>query len=119
MPHADIKYSPNLRFEPQKVFAAIEDTINAHDSDAGYSKCRSYPAKNSNHTHLLIEVSMLTKPHQNTTLQLPCETPLKQQSKCICSKGAISLYQSPLPMTSTSPMNTKGPQPRPQDNWPV
>ncbi len=34
MPHADIKYSPNLRFEPQKVFAAIEDTINAHDSDA-------------------------------------------------------------------------------------
>lgn len=52
MPHADIKYSPNLRFEPQKVFAAIEDTINAHDSGAGDCKCRSYPAKNSNHTHL-------------------------------------------------------------------
>ena len=65
MPHADIKYSPNLRFEPQKVFAAIEDTINAHDSGAGDCKCRSYPAKNSNHTHLLIEVSMLTKPHRN------------------------------------------------------
>ena len=65
MPHADIKYSPNLRFEPQKIFAAIEDTINAHDSGAGDCKCRSYPAKNSNHTLLLIEVSMLTKPHRN------------------------------------------------------
>ena len=43
MPHADIKYSPNLRFEPQKIFAAIEDTINAydnaHDSGAGDCKC--------------------------------------------------------------------------------
>tara|TARA_B110000093_G_scaffold129644_1_gene138554 strand:- start:227 stop:532 length:306 start_codon:yes stop_codon:yes gene_type:complete len=59
------KILAQLAIEPQKVFAAIEDTINAHDSDAGYSKCRSYPAKNSNHTHLLIEVSMLTKPHRN------------------------------------------------------
>ena len=65
MPHADIKYSPNLQFEPQKVFAAIEDTINARHSGAGNCKCKSYPAKNSNHTHLLIEVSMLTKPHRN------------------------------------------------------
>ena len=65
MPHADIKYSPNLQFEPQNVFAAIEDTTNAHYSDAGDCKWRSYPAKNSNHTHLLIEISMLTKPHRN------------------------------------------------------
>lgn len=65
MPHADIKYSPNFQFEPQKVFAAIEDTINARHSGAGNCKYKSYPAKNSNHTHLLIEVSMLTKPHRN------------------------------------------------------
>ncbi len=43
MPHADIKYSPNLQFEPQKVFAAIEDTINAHDSGAGNCKCKILP----------------------------------------------------------------------------
>ena len=47
------------------MFTAIEHTILAHDSSSGDCKCRSYPAEASNHTHLLIEISMLTKPHRD------------------------------------------------------
>jgi len=65
MPHADLKYSPDLSFDPQAMFTAIEQTILAHDSGSGDCKCRSYPAEASNHTHLLIEISMLTKPHRD------------------------------------------------------
>ena len=56
MPHADLKYSPDLSFDPQAMFAAIEHTILAHDSASGDCKCRIYPAEASNHTHLLIEI---------------------------------------------------------------
>ena len=65
MPHADLKYSPDLSFDPQAMFTAIEHTILAHDSTSGNCKCRSYPAEASNHTHLLIEISMLTKTHRD------------------------------------------------------
>ena len=65
MPHADLKYSPDLSFDPQAMFTAIEQTILAHDSGSGDCKCRSYPAEASNHTHLLIEISMLSKPHRD------------------------------------------------------
>ena len=65
MPHADLKYSPDLSFDPQAMFAAIEHTILAHDSASGDCKCRIYPAEASNHTHLLIEISMLAKPHRD------------------------------------------------------
>ena len=65
MPHADLKYSPDLSFDPQAMFATIEHIILAHDSASGDCKCLSYPAEASNHTHLLIEISMLTKPHRD------------------------------------------------------
>ena len=65
MPHADLKYSPDLSFDPQAMFEAIKQTILAYDSGSGDCKCRSYPAEAGNHTHLLIEISMLSKPHRD------------------------------------------------------
>ena len=65
MPHADLKYSLDLSFDPQAMFEAIKQTILAYDSGSGDCKCRSYPAEAGNHTHLLIEISMLSKPHRD------------------------------------------------------
>ena len=65
MPHADLKYSPDLSFDPQAMFETIKRTILAYDSGSGDCKCRSYPAEAGNHTHLLIEISMLSKPHRD------------------------------------------------------
>jgi hypothetical protein len=65
VPHADLKYSPDLSFDPQAMFEAIKQTILAYDSGSGDCKCRSYPAEAGNHTHLLIEISMLSKPHRD------------------------------------------------------
>ena len=65
MPHADLKYSPDLSFDPQAMFETIKQTILAYDSGSGDCKCRSYPAEAGNHTHLLIEISMLSKPHRD------------------------------------------------------
>ena len=47
------------------MFATIEHIILAHDSASGDCKCRIYPAEASNQTHLLIEISMLTKTHRD------------------------------------------------------
>ena len=65
MPHADLKYSPDLSFDPQAMFETIKQTILAYDSGSGDCKSRSYPAEAGNHTHLLIEISMLSKPHRD------------------------------------------------------
>lgn len=65
MPHADLKYSSDLEFDAPEVLRAIEATINAHDSGAGVCKGRAYPAAVFHHTHLLVEVSLLTKPHRD------------------------------------------------------
>ena len=70
MPHADLKYSPDLSFDPQAMFTAIEHTILGHDSGSGDCKCRSYQAEASNHTHLLIEISMLSKLHRDEAFSL-------------------------------------------------
>lgn len=65
MPHAEIKFSSDLKINFEKLFTTIEDTINQHDSSAGACKCRAYPADIYKHSHILIEISMLPKPHRN------------------------------------------------------
>lgn len=82
MPHADLKYSPDLSFDPQAMFTAIEHTILAHDSGSGDCKCRSYPAEASNHTHLLLEISMLSKPHRDEAFTLRLRDAIAAAVKC-------------------------------------
>lgn len=45
--------------------ATIGDTINAQNSAMGAGKPGSHHAQNSNHSHLLIKVSMLAKPYRD------------------------------------------------------
>ena len=66
MPHAELKYSADLDIDPTAILAAIEQTILRHDSGSGPCKGRAYPAAQFNHTHLLLAVTMLRKPHRDT-----------------------------------------------------
>jgi hypothetical protein len=65
MPHAELKYSADLEIDAQAIFKTIEDTINEHDAGSGQCKCRAYPSAEFHHTHILISISMLPKPHRD------------------------------------------------------
>jgi len=64
MPHAEIKYSSDLSIDAGKILRVIEERINLIDPGAGACKGRAYPAEVFHHSHILIEVSMLTKAHR-------------------------------------------------------
>ena len=65
MPHAELKYSSDLTLDAQAVLARVEEIILSHDPGSGDCKGRAYPAPEFHHTHLLLSVTMLTKPHRD------------------------------------------------------
>jgi len=65
MPHVEIKYSDNLDIDNNKIFDAIEKVINEKDISAGECKSRAYPCSVYKYSHILITVSLLTKPHRD------------------------------------------------------
>jgi len=67
MPHAEIKYSNNLAIDANEMFSLIENIINRHDSNSGECKCRAYPYDQYKYPHILITITMLTKPHRDET----------------------------------------------------
>ena len=91
MPHADLKYSNDLSLDAAGLLAEVEATIARHDSGAGACKGRAYPASAYHHTHALLEVGVLRKPHRDAafmTALLDDLTALLQShlpSGCACS----------------------------------
>jgi len=75
LPHVEIKYSDNLAIDTKVIFDVIEDVINKKDASAGECKSRAYPCSEYKYTHILVTVSLLTKPHRDKefTLQLSSE----------------------------------------------
>ncbi|WP_420858445.1 hypothetical protein [Marivivens marinus] len=65
MPHAELKYSADLNIDAPAVLRGIEQLILRHDAGAGACKGRAYPAETFHHTHCLLDVSLLTKPHRD------------------------------------------------------
>lgn len=65
MPQADLKYSADLEIEPVELLARIEAIIDEHDSGAGACKGRAYPTAEYHHSHLLLDIAVLSKPHRN------------------------------------------------------
>ncbi len=65
MPHAELRYSADLTFSMDRLSEAIEMTVLTHDPGAGETKCRAYPATQFHHTHMLVDVAMLPKPHRD------------------------------------------------------
>jgi len=67
MPHVEIKYSDNLTIDTNKVFDAIERIINQTDPSAGECKSRAYPCTQYKYAHILVTISLLSKPHRDKT----------------------------------------------------
>ncbi|QGX97937.1 hypothetical protein EI983_06460 [Roseovarius faecimaris] len=65
MPHAELRYSSDLQIDAAAVLARIEEVIQAHDAGSGACKGRAYPAQVFHHTHCLLTLSLLTKPHRD------------------------------------------------------
>lgn len=65
MPHAELKYSSDLEIDAGAVLAAIEQTIQRHDAGSGECKGRAYPADVFHHTHVIVSLSLLQKPHRD------------------------------------------------------
>ena len=65
MPHAELKFSSDLDIDAVAILAAVEQTILRHDGGSGDCKGRAYPADRFHHTHLILSISMLTKPHRD------------------------------------------------------
>jgi len=69
VPQAELKYSADLDIPCAEMLAEIERVILRHDPGAGACKGRAYPSDTTHHTHILIEVSMLDKPHRDAGFQ--------------------------------------------------
>ncbi|MDX2319585.1 MAG: hypothetical protein QNK26_03195 [Moritella sp.] len=65
MPHIEIKYSDNLTINTGEIFDDIEEIINGKDISAGECKSRAYPCSQYKYSHMLVIVSLLTKPHRD------------------------------------------------------
>ncbi|WP_295311860.1 hypothetical protein [Roseobacter sp.] len=65
MPHAELKYSDSLTLDAPAVLAEIEHIILQHDAGSGECKGRAYPCAQTHHTHLLLSLTMLEKPHRD------------------------------------------------------
>ncbi|BAJ02920.1 tautomerase family protein [Shewanella violacea] len=65
MPHVEIKYSDDLDIDTKQAFDLIEQIINEQDASAGVCKSRAYPCSQYKYPHILIVVSLLTKPYRD------------------------------------------------------
>ncbi|WP_299574585.1 hypothetical protein [uncultured Shewanella sp.] len=81
MPHVEIKYSDNLQFSVTSMFDEIEEIINHKDASAGVCKSRAYPCSKYKHTHILVTVSLLTKPHRDEQFTRELSAELEQAIK--------------------------------------
>ena len=80
MPHLEIKYSADIKFNVELLFDQIESAIHELDPSAGVCKSRAYPAKNYKHSHVVIEVWLLPKQHRNHAFT---EELLKKLKDCV------------------------------------
>lgn len=65
MPHAELKFSSDLELDATTLLRDIERIILKHDADSGECKGRAYPADSFHHSHCLLSLSMLSKPHRD------------------------------------------------------
>ncbi|OAJ35184.1 hypothetical protein [Piscirickettsia salmonis] len=91
MPQIELKYSDDLIIDTNKIFEAIESTINEYDSSSGVCKSRAYATSLYKHTHILVSVFLLKKPHRDDRFSQGLTDNLEQavkefiQQKCYFS----------------------------------
>ena len=67
MPQADLSYSAQIALDPAIILAKIEEVISAYDGNAGDCKGRAFAVENTHHSHILLRLRMLRKPHRDDT----------------------------------------------------
>ena len=65
MPHAELHHSADLDIDAAVFLAEVEQLILRHDADSGETKGRCYPIATFRHTHCVLRISMLSKPHRD------------------------------------------------------
>ncbi len=65
MPQADMYYSAELALDARAILAQVEAVIAAHDDTSGACKGRAHRITDSHHTHVLLRLKMLNKPHRD------------------------------------------------------
>ncbi len=65
MPHAELSYSSDLGVDAGEMLAVIEATIQRHDAGSGECKGRAYPTDFFHHSHMVVALSLLEKPHRD------------------------------------------------------
>jgi hypothetical protein len=93
MPHAELKYSNDLHLDAEALLRDVERVILIHDADSGECKGRAYPTDIFHHSHCLLHVSMLSKPHRDSVFtkallrDLKAEMGLHLRQQCFLSLG--------------------------------
>jgi hypothetical protein len=108
MPHADLKYSDDLHIDAPKLLAQVEQIIQTHDAGSGACKGRAYPTAQYHHSHCLLSVSMLTKPHRDAAfthkLLADLEAALRAALPKTCYFSVGIDYSNPYYVTGTHQM---------------
>lgn len=65
MPQADFIYSADIPLDAPTILAKVEAVIHAHDSKSGDCKGRAMACPQTHHTHALLRIRMLDKPHRD------------------------------------------------------
>jgi len=104
MPHCELKFSDDLDFDATAVLARVEEVINAHDPNAHECKGRAYPTSVYHRTHLMVTISLLTKPHRDEAftraLMEDLETEIKAMLKQSCHFSMLIEYSPAYYLTN-------------------
>ena len=81
MPHATLSYSSDLQLDAGAMLRDIEETILAHDAGAGACKGRAYSASVFHHSHIMIDIALLDKPHRDAAFMAALARDLEARIK--------------------------------------
>jgi hypothetical protein len=65
MPQADLSYSAEIPLDAAAFLAKVEEIMSAHDKAAGACKGRARVLEVTHHSHILLRLRMLKKPHRD------------------------------------------------------
>lgn len=89
MPQADLHYTADQSLNAPALLAEIERIIHANDDTSGYCKGRGHRIEAFHHSHLLLRLSMLPKPHRDADyardLGAKLATALQTQATAPCA----------------------------------
>ena len=89
MPHAELKFSSDLRIDAVAILADIEQTLLRHDAGSGDCKWRAYSTDHYHHSHLIQQISLLTKPHRDEAFAAGLMVDLEQMVKTRIPKSCF------------------------------